>query len=154
MRRKFPLRLGLAQLALAFALILAPPLAAPAGAQESGLAESDAAAIRQVIENQLAAFQRDAAPEAFGYASPTIQQKFQSAETFMSMVRSGYPQVYRPQEVEFRDLSVEEVGPVQDVFVIGPDGQPAIARYVMQRQPDGSWRIDGCFITPAADLAV
>ena len=25
-----------------------------------------------------------------------------------------------------------------------PDGVPVIAQYVMEKQPDGSWRIDGC----------
>jgi hypothetical protein len=31
--------------------------------------------------------------------------------------------------------------------VIGPDGQPALALYAMERQPDGSWRIAGCTLT-------
>ena len=65
-----------------------------AGAQVS---DSDRNAIRQVIENQLAAFQRDDGSEAFSYASPGIQRRFGTPDNFMAMVRSGYAAVYRPR---------------------------------------------------------
>ena len=41
-----------------------------------------------------------------------------------------------------------------EVYVVGPDGKPALAVYEMQRQPDGSWRINGCWLTPAPDQNV
>ena len=62
----------------------------------------------------------------------------------MSMVRAGYKPVYRPREVEFRDLVPVEGRWTQRVLVVGPDGVPVVAQYVMEKQPDGSWRIDGC----------
>ena len=115
---------------------------------------ADAAAIRPVIEPQIDAFRRDDGVAAFGYASPAIQQKFGNPASFMNMVRSGYPQVYRPRQFEFQSLSVEETGPVQEVLVVGPDGVPVMAVYLMQRQPDGSWRIDGCSLTQVPDRSV
>ena len=33
---------------------------------------------------------------------------------------------------------------VQKVFLVGPDGKSYVAVYSLQRQPDGSWRINGC----------
>ena len=36
--------------------------------------------------------------------------------------------------------------PAQRVLVVGPDGVPVIAVYPMQRMPDGSWLINGCFL--------
>jgi hypothetical protein len=60
------------------------------------------------------------------------------------MVRSAYQAVYRPREVEFRDLVPVEGRWTQRVLVVGPDGVPVVAQYVMERQPDGTWRIDGC----------
>ena len=30
------------------------------------------------------------------------------------------------------------------VLVTGPDGKQWIAEYTLQRQPDGSWKINGC----------
>lgn len=128
--------------------ILVVPLTA--GAQSAG----DAAAIRGVIQSQLDAFQRDDGSEAFSYASPAIQQLFRTPEIFMDMVRTGYAPVYRPQSYQFQGLDGSLAGPVQEVLMIGPDGTPVIARYTMQRQPDGSWRIHGCTLTRAPGLAV
>jgi hypothetical protein len=89
--------------------------------------------------------------QAFSYASPAIQSIFKDPETFMSMVRAGYQPVYRPREVEFRDLVPVEGRLTQRVLVVGPDGVPVVAQYVMQRQPDGSWRIDGCVLERSAE---
>src|SRR5262245_24977891 len=63
--------------------VLAVFAAVPVGAQTS---DADQAAIRQVIQSQIAAFQKDDGPTAYGYASPTIQQKFINPEVFMEMV--------------------------------------------------------------------
>lgn len=125
------------------AVFLALAVAAPARAQEA-IPPADAAAIRQVIQSQLDAFQKDDWPRAFGYASPGIQTRFVNPDVFSQMVRTGYPMVYRPKTVEFRDLSATQYGPTQRVFVVGPDGRAYMAFYTMERQADGSWRIDGC----------
>ena len=123
-------------------------LAQPVRADEAAaLGASDRAAIRGVVEQQLAAFQRDDERAAFDLASPTIQQQFQSSGNFMRMVRSGYQPVYRPRNVQFGEIETVDGEIIQRVELIGPDGVPALAHYVMERQPDGSWRINGCFLT-------
>jgi len=123
----------------------------PAAAQVS---DADQAAIRQVIEAQLQAFQHDDGPGAYGFATPTIQQKFINADTFMEMVKTGYPAVYRPKSVEFRDLKTDNGVLIQQVYVVGPDGKPWLALYEMQKQPDGSWKINGCYLTQPPDQNV
>jgi len=123
----------------------------PVSAQEPArdVAAADRAAIRTVIEAQLAAFRRDDGAAAFGFASPTIQSIFQTPEIFMQMVKGGYRAVYRPQTVEFRDLVRVEGELHQLVWILGPDGVPVIAAYAMQRQGDGRWLINGCqLLTP------
>jgi hypothetical protein len=118
-------------------------LALPAAAQMS---PSDQTAIRDVIEGQLEAFRRDDGDAAFGYAAPSIQNMFGSSETFMDMVRQGYRPVYRPRVFEFREIVTLHGMVTQKVHVIGPDGQPVTAFYPMTQQPDGSWRIEGCYL--------
>ncbi|HWA45231.1 MAG TPA: DUF4864 domain-containing protein [Hypericibacter adhaerens] len=140
-------------LAALAALALGGLFSVPALAGDSALAPADATAIRQVIEDQIDAFRHDDGVTAFGFASPAIQQKFQNPNNFMAMVRSGYPQVYRPRTVEFEELSVEEMGPAQNVLVVGPDGIPVLMIYLMQKQPDGSWRINGVYMTRMPDLS-
>lgn len=126
-------------------LVLAAALLAtrPATAEMPGPA--DQAEIRAVISAQIEAFRGDRAGEAYSYASPTIRGIFPTADIFLDMVRTGYQPVYRPREVEFRELIEDpELGLVQKVLLVGPDGVPVMAHYQMQRQPDGSWKINGC----------
>lgn len=130
-------------------LVLTP---AGAAAQDAAtLGAGDRAAIRQVIEKQLDAFQRDAAGEAFTYASPMIQEKFGDPATFMRMVRTGYPQVYRPRAYDFEGMRTLRGQPAQEVFLIGPSGRGTLALYIMEKQPSGRWRIDGVRITRTPD---
>lgn len=137
---------------LASAALIVAAVAVPARAQETGqqmaLPDSDRAAIREVIERQLQAFQRDDGAAAFSYAAPGIQSKFASPEAFMEMVRGGYQAVYRPRAVQFKDIVSLEGTPAQRLMVIGPDGVPMIAVYPMRRMLDGTWRIDGCVLMP------
>jgi len=106
----------------------------------------DRAAIREIIQGQVDAFRRDDAAAAFGYASPMIQGMFGRSDVFMEMVRQGYPPVYRPRSFDFREI-VDLNGQIaQKVHVVGPDGRPVTAVYPMTQLPDGSWRIDGCYL--------
>ncbi len=122
-------------------VVFAPALAAAAEAEPLGA--GDRQAIRSIIRSQLNAFQRDDGHEAFSYASPGIRQSFQSPEIFMAMVRGGYAAVYRPRAVDFLETLVKDGRTVQMMRFVGPDGVAVIAMYIMERQPDGTWRISG-----------
>jgi hypothetical protein len=115
---------------------------------------ADKAMFQKIISAQMSAFQADDAAGAFDFASPDLQAKFGSAATFLEMVKSGYAPVYRPRAVEFRETIEHDVGPEQRVFVIGPDGRSYMAHYMMEKQPDGSWRISGCYLEKAGDESV
>ncbi len=119
-------------------------LALPAAAQQ--VSPSDEAAIRETIQGQVDAFRRDDAEAAFGFASPGIRSLFGTSGTFMDMVRQGYRPVYRPQVFEFREIVTLHGTVTQKVHVVGPDGRPVTAYYPMSRLPDGSWRIEGCYL--------
>jgi hypothetical protein len=135
---------------LAFVLLL------PFGARadDPAVSPADATAIRAVITDQLGAFLRDDGAAAYADASPTIQTLFHDADTFMQMVRTGYQSVYRARGVEFRDLGMVDSRLIQQVYMTGPDGIPVLALYQMQKQPDGSWKINGCSIAKAPDQGV
>ncbi len=111
---------------------------------QDAIAPSDHTAIRSVIEAQIAAFRRDDGVAAFSLASPSIQGIFGTPGQFMEMVRSGYQPVYRPRSVNFQNPSATQSGWDQPVVVVGPDGRAYLALYSMQRQGNGSWRINGC----------
>jgi uncharacterized protein (DUF1499 family) len=111
------------------------------------LTEADQRDIRRVIALQLAAFRCDDSVTAFSFASPRVQSVFQTPGVFMQMVVRGYAAVHRPKSVEFGELDSVPREPIQTVLLIGPDDAPARAEYTMEKQSDGSWRINACFLT-------
>ena len=119
-------------------------LAAAPGARAQPASPADGADIRGVITRQIEAFRQDDAPAAFAYASPGIQGMFGTPERFLGMVRDAYPSVHRPRSVEFGELQQDDGRIVQQVELVGPDGQPQTALYEMERGADGAWRIAGC----------
>ena len=130
----------LLRILIAFVLILGSP---PAWAQ-GAVASADARAVREVIEAQLEAFRKDDAAKAFSLATPGIRETFGSAENFMAMVRNSYAVVYRPANVAFELPVLLDGDVVQPVRLTDAQGRAWIALYPMQRQPDGSWRTNGC----------
>jgi hypothetical protein len=137
--------LAFATLFLVFGLVAAPARA------DADLSQGDQAAIRATIESQLAAFARDDGRAAFAYAAPVIKRKFHTPDEFMAMVRTGYGPVYRPREVEFRDLKTLEGSPAQQVLIVDQNGAAYLAYYIMQQQPDGRWLVEGCILRRIAD---
>ena len=133
-------------------------VAAPGAAQAPVKAEAneparqavspaDARAIRAVVQAQLDAFAADDAHRAFALAAPKIREMFGDADTFIGMVRSGYPVVYRPASTEF--MVPQRAGSEIILGVRMTDGRGTLwlATYVLQRQPDNSWRIAGCDVS-------
>ena len=129
-------------------IILMTLLLLPMTAVGEDVVKPDAAVraeIIAVIENQIAAFRRDDALAAFSFASPTIRAQFGDAGTFLAMVAALYRPVYRPRRLEFLDLKSVDGRLVQQVLVMGPEGEFVMALYPMVRI-DGRWRINGCFL--------
>ena len=122
-------------------LFAAAPLLAFA---QTPVSAADARAVREVIEAQLDAFRRDDAPRAFSYAAAGIREQFRTPENFMEMVRTSYAVVYRPKTVRFEPPEVIDDEVIQPVRLTDADGRAWIAVYPMQREPDGTWRINGC----------
>jgi competence protein ComGC len=128
---------------IATALLLALPSVL---ARAQPISDTDARAVRQVIEAQLDAFKRDDAQRAFSYATPSIRDTFGTAEKFMAMVREQYAVVYRPRSVSFEAPLMAGEDLVQPVHLTDGYGHAWMAIYPMVKQPDGTWRINGCHL--------
>ena len=124
-------------------------LLVPTLAGAAQLTESDARAVRQVVEAQLKAFAADDAALAFSYASASIQAQFGDADNFMAMVRSGYPMVVRPAAVSFFQAQVE-VGALAAVTQLvqfrDREGRLWNATYLLEQVTGAGWRISGCVV--------
>lgn len=130
--------------ALIRSALLAAFLAAPLAAQEA-----PEAAIRSVIERQVAAFRAGDLATAFSFASPDIQHMFGTPDRFGTMVRSGYPMVWHPADLRFLGLS-ETDGVVWQLVLVKDDaGVWHKLAYRMEPDGQGGWRIGGVEILHA-----
>ena len=123
-------------LALAFATL---PLSAP-------LAADDALQNAQsVITQQIQAFLSDDADKAYGFASPAIRSRFPDKNRFFDMVRKSYAPVYHPGNYAFGRSKVSADGSVvlQEVLISVSEGKDWTAVYELEKQPDGTFRING-----------
>jgi hypothetical protein len=130
--------------------VIALLLLAPFPARAEALSDADRAEFQRIIAAQIEAFRADDGERAYGYAAPSIKRMFPTPESFMQMVREGYPAVYRPQRFGFGPVGSDP--PSQRVTIIGPDGRAYEAFYTFERQPDGTWRISSCTLFQMASL--
>jgi hypothetical protein len=61
-------------------------------------------------------------------------------------VRQGYAPVYRPRSHGFGAIRETPAGLEQILDIVDSQGQEWTALYTLQQQPDGSWKITGCFL--------
>jgi hypothetical protein len=130
-----------------FALAL---VAGTAQAADERITGSDLAEIRQVIHRQIDAFRRDDAQGAFELVSPSVRLSFGTPERFLDVVRMAYRAVYRASNIAFLDLLVMSGDVVQQVQITDRGGGRWMAYFSMQRQSDGSWRMNGCHLVQPA----
>ena len=132
------------------AVVVSIVLTAPVLAQDVQPADP---AIEGTIQGQIDAFLIDDFVTAFTFASPNIQGLFGDADRFGSMVRNGYPMVWRPDSVQFLELEARGGQLWQKVMVRDQAGQFHVLAYQMVEM-DGRWRINGVQLLPAPDLGV
>ena len=110
------------------------------------LTDVDRAAVQSVIGQQLNAFLADDAATAYSFAAPNITARFPTDEIFMEMVRQGYRPVYRPRSWSFGPIR-ETAGRIEQIVdLVDAEGVQWTARYVLEKQPDGSWKITACYL--------
>lgn len=107
----------------------------------AGPAQAQSDEIEAVIGNQIEAFLADDFATAFTFASPMIREIFRTPENFGSMVRNGYPMVWRPAEIRY--LGLEERGGDlwQLVRVTDRQGLAHVLAYQMVNLESG-WKIN------------
>ena len=112
------------------------------------LAEEADPAIPGVIQSQIDAFLSDDFATAFTFASPNIKRLFGNSDNFGSMVRRGYPMVWRPADVQFLEQEPKGGAVHQKVLITDADGVRHVLDYQMIPTADG-WQINGVAIVAA-----
>jgi hypothetical protein len=134
-----------AVLGLIGALLIGTSVAAQVAAQDAR------DGITATIQSQIDALLADDFETAFTFASPAIKRLFQTSERFGSMVREGYPMVWRPGSVRYLDLEDRAGVLYQNVLITDGQGVPHMLEYQMIETPEG-WQINGVRIVAAPDV--
>ena len=127
-------------------ILLVPLLTLGLLGPASAFSEADRTAVQNTILTQLNAFLADDAATAYSFAAPNIRMMYPTEDMFMRMVQQGYPQVYRPRQHAFGETRDTERGIEQFVDIVDGEGRYWTARYTLELQEDGTWRITGCYI--------
>ena len=118
-------------------------LASPAAAQR----DPDQDDAGRVVMQQLEAFRRDDFQTAFGFASRTIRDMFDTPR-FEAMVRSGYPEIARSVRANIDGSKRGDAGELYlFLHVQGENGRAVEAVYEMVKEA-GAWRINGVVTRP------
>ena len=108
--------------------------------------------IQSTISDQLRAFASDNFIEAFTHASPGIKDIFGTVENFSSMVKTGYPMVWRYNNFEFLNLEETPQGYSQIVRITDQNDKLFLLKYFMKNVA-GIWKISGVSIIEASDFS-
>jgi hypothetical protein len=135
-------------------MLVAAMLVCGAARAQNTVSPADGTEIRRVITAQIEAFLHDDGAAAYAFAAPNIQEKFGGPARFLAMVQKAYGPVYRPRSFSFGALTPEGAMELQQVDIVGPLGETAVAIYSMEREPDGNWRIAGCSLVQDKRLEI
>jgi hypothetical protein len=123
-----------------------PPPDLPAA---TGLARADQAAMRLLIEAQIAAMRADDWPGAFALASPDLQEQYGAPTALRDDVTAHYAPLPHVASVEFIDIVTFRELPTYRVTLTDDNGSATTAYYLVRRLDDGSLRIAGCVLVRA-----
>ena len=123
-------------------------------AMAAAMSPADEKAIHTVVQSQLDALAGDDAVSAFALATPATRVQFGSPDNFLHIVKKHYSPIYSHRLALFSDPEVIDGTPIQIVRLTDRDSRVWLAVYKMQRDNDGSWKIDGCQLLETTSVSI
>ena len=120
-----------------------PPPDLPAA---TGLTPGDQAAMRLLIEAQIAAMRAGDWPGAFALASPDLQAQYGTPAAFRDDVTAHYAPLPAVAGAEFIGIVTFHGLPTYRVTLTDGEASTRMAYYLVRRLDDGSLRIAGCIL--------
>jgi Domain of unknown function (DUF4864) len=125
---------------------LEPPPELPVA---TGLTGAEAAAMRSLIEEQIAAMRRGDWSRAFALASPDLQAQYGTPAALGDDVTAHYAPLPAVAGVRFVDIVTFRGLPTYRVDLADADGRVTTAYYLVRRLEDGVLRVAGCLLVRA-----
>lgn len=116
----------------------------PAAAQVVDLSPADVTEIQGAVQSQIEALANDDADSAFELTTAETKSRLGTPERFLALIKEQYDPVYRNRLVMMATPKMVAGSVYQLVRLTALDSQVWLAIYQMDKDPDGSWKIDGC----------
>lgn len=131
---------------MAMSVVAANPRLAAGKEDAEELSSVDLDEIRSVIGRQIAAFRSRDGQAAWGLCSEEIRQTFETPEALLRTVRERYAPLLTADVLRFGEIMITPVGLGVVCEVVDGEGAVAHAVYIVCRQEDGFWAVNGCIL--------
>jgi hypothetical protein len=122
--------------------------APPSLARSLGLSDIEQYRIREAIRGQIRALAARDAERAFAYLAPVTKDYFSEGTAFLRKLMVQIRPLVDASGYSFTDVGRVATDAIQNVFLTDNEGREWLARFTLERQPDGSWGIKSCEVKP------
>ncbi len=126
----------------------------PAQSLAADLDQSEMAAIQGVVQLQINALAKDDADSAFALTTADTRNRLGTADNFLRLIKEQYDPVYRHRLALFSVPQVVNGKTYQVVRLTDLNSHVWVAIYLMNKDTDGAWKIDGCQLLETTTIAV
>lgn len=125
-----------------------------AQAEVKGLKPGEVIAIQNAVQLQIDALAKDDADGAFALTSADTRNRLGTPDNFLRLIKEQYDPVYRHRLAIFSSPQVIDGKVYQSVRLTDFDSHVWLAIYLMHKDADGTWKIDGCQLVETTTVAV
>lgn len=133
-------------------LVMAWVLSLRAGAADLG--QKEETAIQSAVQLQIEALANDDADRAFALTTETTRSRLGSPGNFLKMIKEQYDPVYRHRLALYQSPQIVLGKVYQVVRLTDLDSHVWLAIYLMHKDAEGTWKIDGCQLIETKTIAI
>jgi hypothetical protein len=122
----------------------------PTETASAGLTEAERRGIEDTVRAQLAAIAAGDAMRAFAKLAPSTQHYFTKPARYLEALASKLPPILAARHFVFLGAGRDGIGVNQLVLITDTDGNDWLARFRVERQPAGDWRVKDCVVGAVA----
>ena len=121
----------------------------PAAVSRTGLSSLEQLGIRYTIRRHMQALNERNAAVLYDSLTPVIKNYYSNSNAFLDHLTTELQPLANARNYSFASIEREATDAVQEVAFIGSRGNEWIARFKLQRQPNGRWAIAQCLVEAA-----
>ncbi|HMV68600.1 MAG TPA: DUF4864 domain-containing protein [Myxococcota bacterium] len=117
------------------------------------ITEHDAAEIRMIIREQIAAFRAGDGPRAWRLSSDAIHQTFGDPDRLLALIRARYEPLLRLRQLTFGEWQITPDGVGLQLEVVDDTMGVHHVVYLLVRDERHAWKVNGALLEPRRELA-